>query len=114
MTAAPVSRVELLSEAAVQPLHAGREVGKRRLDEQMQVIVHQAVREETPLPVRHHAGQHREVRHTVGIVQVDPLPAVATRVHVVDTTRQLNTRLPGHASHSHSRPVLAPIEGQTP
>ena len=107
-------RVELLGEAAVQPLHAGAEVGERRLDQEVDVVVHQAEGETVPALPHDHAGQQVEVRAAIGVVQVDELAAVTAGEDVVHAACQLHTRLASHAPVAGLRGCSPPQRGLSP
>jgi len=50
---AVVPLVEALGVDAVESVHAERDVGERSLDDQVEVVVHQAVRKATPVEPAH-------------------------------------------------------------
>jgi hypothetical protein len=111
-----VALVEDLRVRAVEPLHPAREIRVRGLDQQVHVVVHQAIAEAAPLVAVDHAAQEGQVGAAVAIVDEDQLPAVATRIHVVEPTRDLFARLARHAELSAERGNLTPRlrGGQTP
>ena len=60
-----VATVEVLGVRAVQAVHAGAEVRRSGLDEQVDVIAHQAVAEAPPLHPLGDAAERREVARVV-------------------------------------------------
>jgi len=74
--AAPVPSVEQLRIAAVQALHAGREAGGGRLDDEVIVGVHQAVRLDAPAELPRGSREHVE--------EVQPVDVIAEDASVLD------------------------------
>ena len=99
-----VSSVEVVRMRAVHVVHAHREVGVGGLDEEMEVIRHQAIGRTQPTVPFHHFGQHREKPAPVEIVKEDGAALSATRRDVVDGAGRLKARAARHsvnvAAHS--------------
>jgi hypothetical protein len=109
----PVTVIELARVRAVQPLHPGAQVRLRRLDQEMEVVVHNAVRETPPPLPEDDLAEQRQVRAPVIVIGEDPGAVVATGIHVVHSSSLFLTRSPRHTSHSRITPRLAP-RGLTP
>jgi len=88
--------VELLGVDAVQAVHPVREQRSPRLDDEVVVVGHQAIRVAVPaeLPDRSSKEMHEE--DTVKIVKEDGSLARATRGDVVDAIVQRAAWQPGH------------------
>jgi hypothetical protein len=93
-----VAGVERLRVDAVDALHARAEVGLHRLDEQVDVVGHEAVREEVPALTRDRAAEQEQVRLPVDVVEEDRLLAVAAGEDMVDRPGFLLARLAWHAT----------------
>ena len=91
-----VPLIEGLCIHAVQPLHADRQAGMRRLEQQMNVVVHQAVRETAPPSFLDREPKQAQVRPAVDIVEIDRLLGIPTRIDVVDPTLDLFSGSPRH------------------
>jgi hypothetical protein len=104
----PVTVIELTRVRAVQPLHPGAQVRLRRLEQEMEVVVHQAVREAAPALPEDDLPEQRQVRAPVIVIGEDRGAVVATGVDVVDGSSLLLTRSPRHTSRSRITPRLAP------
>jgi hypothetical protein len=74
--------VEVLRVAAVQPLHAVREVLALRLHHQVVVVAEQAVGGDAPVVAARDDEEHREEDEAVERVAVDHEPVDAARPHV--------------------------------
>jgi hypothetical protein len=96
MTNSTVPLIEGLRIHAVQPLHADRQAGMRCLEQQMNVIVHQAVRETAPSSFLDREPEQAQVRPAIGIVEIHRLLGIPTRIDVVDPTLDLFAGSPRH------------------
>src|SRR6185295_9466540 len=81
-----VSPVETARVRAVQPPHAVTEVGPRSHDEEMDVVVHEAVSEKTPTTILGRAPQRAQIRTAVDVVAEDHALVVAARINVEDAS----------------------------
>jgi hypothetical protein len=119
--------VELLRVPAVQPPDAAAEVRAPRLDQQVHVVGHQAVREAAPVAVRRDEGEQLQVADVVAVAEEQPAPIVPPGEHVRDPGLHLHPRLPWHATTTprprrtrppapggQSPPPTPPTEGTVP
>jgi len=60
--------------------HPPGEIGFRGFDEQVVVVVHQAIGVAAPAIAFHHLGQDLQEREAILVVQVDGLPGVSQEV----------------------------------
>jgi hypothetical protein len=89
---APVHAIEAPAIQPIQLPHAEREVGARRLNEQVIVIAHQAVAVAKEAVALDDLGQdHKEALVVVG-AEEDVLAIVAARRDVVEGARELETQ----------------------
>lgn len=86
---APVALVEGTGVAAVQPLHPVAEVGIRRLDQQMDVVGHQAVGEQMPALALDDRDQEPRVQLVVLVVDKDATAIDAAGDDVIDAAGDL-------------------------
>ena len=86
-------------------LHAPRKIGARRLEEQVQVVLHENEGEQFPAAAQHRAAQVIEQPFTVVVVANDALSGVSPRHHVIDSTLKLDSRSSWHPM-SGTRPAL--------
>src|ERR1700754_3868434 len=100
MTRATVPLVERLRVQAVEALHPDRKVCVWSLDQQVQVVGHEAVREAAPVVPLDRSPQHPHVCPAVVVVEVDQLLPVATSEHVKDPALELLTQSPRHTAQS--------------
>jgi hypothetical protein len=98
MTTALVAAVEPHRVDGVQALHSLRELGLRRLDQDVEVVVEQDPGVHLPpVPVLH-LGEEREPGGAVAVVEHDRPPLHAAADHVVPgRARQLLPRDPRHS-----------------
>jgi hypothetical protein len=82
-----VAAIERLRELALNALHTVAQVACRRLDDQVEVVPHQAVREARPRHPRRKARQQCEVPPAIQIVDEERLAGRAAREHMVDAVR---------------------------
>ena len=79
----PVPAVEQLGIRAIEALHPLRQVGRRRLEEEVVVVRHQALRMAVPAEPGDDVFRDREHQPPVGVVAHDVLSAVSAGVDVV-------------------------------
>lgn len=109
-----VPSIELLGVRAVKLSHAVPEIGLTRLDEQMDVVVHQAVGETPPPLVLRDALEESEVSEPVEVVREDPFLVVAASEDVSDPRLVLVAWTSGHATQSPDGPPSRPLRGTVP
>ena len=93
-----VASVEALCVDAVQLSHPEREVGERRLEEQVVVVAHQAVGQAAPAEALHDLDQQFEERLSVDLVVVDRRARVPARGYVIDPAGNLQPKRPCHGA----------------
>ena len=98
VTASLVASIETLGVDPVQLAHGRREVTLWSLQEQMEVIAHQAVRMATHAVAHDHGGQHDEEPRTVLVVKEDLLTIVPASGRVIDAAGELQPERARHAS----------------
>lgn len=108
VAAAAVERVERLRVVTVAALHPPPEVRLRRLDEQVDVVVHEAVREQQPSTLVDLAHQQPEVQPAIVVADEQWLAVVPARIHVVHCTGLFFTWPPRHTSKRPRGTKLAP------
>jgi len=105
--------VERLRVAAVQNLHPGAEVCPGRLEQEVQVIRHQAVGQAPPILLTDDVREGCQVEVAIDIVDVKGRLIVPARERVIDAVFDVGS---GRTRHTHPSPVsgVAPLRGQTP
>jgi hypothetical protein len=98
VAAASVSAVECLCVAAVELSHRDREVGARRLQQQVVVVVHQAVGVADQAVPLDDVRNELEEAAAVGVVADDRLSIVAARDHVVEASGEGDAERPADSS----------------
>jgi hypothetical protein len=98
MPPAIVPGVEPLRVHAEEGLHPGREPVPGRVDDQVDVVSHQAEREHTPSVVARHCEEEREEASAVVVVGEDHRPRDAASRHVEDAFWRERDR-PGNSRH---------------
>jgi hypothetical protein len=93
-----MSAIAVLGEYPIELAHALRQIAVRRLDQQVVVIAHQAVRMHHPIERRRHPTQHLQKARAIRIVLIDRLTPIPTRGHVVQRPFELNTNRSSHAA----------------
>jgi hypothetical protein len=83
MPAAHVAAVEPHRVDAVQALHPARQLGLRRLDEEVEVVVEQVPGVHLPAVAALHVGEEREPGGAVPVVEHDRPLLHSTADHVV-------------------------------
>src|SRR5687768_2802258 len=101
----PGSLVPIVEPAAVlsvEPLHPSAEVRLWRLDQEMHVVVHQAVGQTAPSRSSASPSEQVEVDPPIAVVSIDHLLVVAARVDVVDPARDFLSWFARHAGPRHA------------
>ena len=96
MTAEPMMNIELLGVLTEELLHPFRKVLLRGLDQQVDVIVHQAVRVTDPAEAADDRVEQPEEALAVGVTEEDLLVSVASRRDVEDAAGGSQTMRSGH------------------
>jgi hypothetical protein len=109
VAAAGVAFVERLRVAAVEPLHACRQVLRRCFDEEVVVVREQAVGVTEPATLESEHIEQTEEQQTVVHVSEDQLAAVPAAGDVEDPVAELNARAPWHQDEGR-RPRPCPIQ----
>ena len=107
VTGTAVRSVESLGIAGVELAHSARQVGARRLEQQVIVVGHQAVGVATPSGTLAGLGHEAEETPTVLVVEVYVTSGVAARRHVVESARELDPQRSSHKVKT-TRPVDSP------
>src|SRR5688572_23388535 len=92
--------VEVLCIRAVQPPHPDAEVRFAGLEQEVDVVVHQAIGQEAPAKVPDRASQDSEVRPSIVIVAIYESLVVAAREDVKQAGLDLCARLAWHVRRS--------------
>jgi hypothetical protein len=109
-----------LRVAAIELAHAEREIGLRRFNEQMIVVIHQTVGvAKPPVPIDD-VGQQRQPLRPITVIVHDVLPGIAPTRDVVDGSGEFETKrtrhdaaaYPSACSIERADPILS-IAGQT-
>jgi hypothetical protein len=104
----PVPAIEVLRVRPLQSVHSCPEVGRLRLDEQMDVIAHLAVSQAVPAHAHGHARKRVQVPATIGVIDIDRLLAIAASGDVMDADFVFGARSAGHVSSSPPARIFAP------
>jgi hypothetical protein len=81
-----VSAIEPLRVNPVEKLHPARQVGVRRLDKEMVMIAHQAIRMADPaVPLNNITNDLKETR-LIAVAEEDPVPRIAATGDVIKST----------------------------
>ena len=86
MPGAPVQRVRPSRVSAVQVLHPLREPALGDVDDEMEMVRHQAIRQDDPLPASRGIAEKDEKVGAIVVFPVERLAVVATAADVVDPT----------------------------
>src|SRR6185295_98006 len=78
------------------------------------VVVHQAVRETAPSSFLDREPEQAQVRPAIGIVEIDRLLGIPTRIDVVDPTLDLFAGSPRHKRSRPPRQILSPTRSKSP
>jgi len=87
-----VPSVESLGVPAVEAPHPAREIGHGSLQQQVEVVRHEAVRVEAPLVAPDDLSQPVEEEEAVPVVEEDRLTGVASRRDVVERSGELDAK----------------------
>jgi hypothetical protein len=98
MAYAAVPEVEDLCVPALEKPHPLAEVGVGRLNQEVDMVVHEAVAQAAPSKPAGGGLQPAEVEPAISIVAVDGLTVISASEHVVDPAGLVLARLPGHSS----------------
>ena len=93
-----MAAVEALGVNAVDVTHHSRQVGLARMQHQMVVVAHQAVREQFSIEALERQGQHIKMQHAIFVVAINRLSAVTTRRDVMDRTWERESKRTSHAN----------------
>src|SRR5687768_1274533 len=99
--------VERPCVSAVKPVHSATEIRRWRLDQQVQMVAHQAVSERPPALSPDHLGEVAEIATAIDVVDEDRLLDGTARPHVVDRAGALGA-WNRHALDRASARFLAP------
>ena len=100
VTCQTVAMVEQLRVPAAQVLTPCREVRLRRLDDEMNMVVHEAVRVTSPPVSPHRRVEQGEVEAAVAVVDKEGLAPVAPCRDVEDPARDLSSQRSWHRRRS--------------
>src|ERR1035438_7001665 len=81
---------------AQQPLHPGHQVGLGRLDDQVKVVAHEAIRMHLPAGLLTRLRERLQEPLPVLVILENGLPPVAPIHHVINRPRILDAQLPSH------------------
>ena len=101
--AAAVALIEQLGVAAVEALHAGRELGRRRFDDQVVVRAHEAVGVDVPVVLAFDDAEEVEEVEAIEVRAEDPSVVDPVRGDVEDAVGELAAKQSGHALDGSSR-----------
>src|ERR1044071_9301611 len=90
---------------ALQPSHAGDQIGVGGFQHQVVVIAHEAIRVNLPTGLLTSFGQRLEEVVSIHVIQENILTPIASTHHMVHRPRVLNAQLPWHGA-SLQRPAL--------
>jgi hypothetical protein len=91
-----VPAIEALRVQAAQLLHSRREALFRRLDHEVEVVAHEAVRVTAPRGVLHDAGEQGEEFEAIVVVEENELAPVPAGSDVEETTGRPKAWLARH------------------
>lgn len=93
----PVIRLRVES---IELPHPARQIGLRRFDQEMIVIVHQTIRMTQPAEPIHHMRDDGQETAPVGVVDNDRLPGIAATGNVIDRTLKLEAERTRHEAEA--------------
>ena len=96
MTRVSVALVEAPSICPVQPVHSSRKVWRRKRQQKMEVVGHEAVRETRPAAAVHRLSEKRDEHAPIGVVGEDRGASNAASRDVNHTLQRLDTRRASH------------------
>jgi hypothetical protein len=100
---ASVALVEAKGVRAVKPLDPGGELRLRRVENEVDVVVHQAERMAPPAVTGNGCGQAAEIREPIQVVADDRRAVDAASRHVEVTVRESRTERAGHSADGRRR-----------
>jgi hypothetical protein len=92
-----VATIEALRVDLIEPLHTARQVGLGGFDEQVVVIIHQAISVESPELLGDLAAEQIEERCAVLFIAKDVLARISPRGDVIQRSSEFQTQRTGHA-----------------
>ena len=98
MTDAAVAGIEVRRVGSVQALHPAREGRLTALDDEVEVVSHQAVHVHSPAELTYEAAEIDEEEAPVVVVEEDEAPVDAARRQVPDAVRKAQPLRSGHAA----------------
>lgn len=98
-----VALVEALRVDAVEVPHQARQVALARVQHEVVVVAHQAVRQHLGVEAVERMLEHGQVLDAVGVIAVDRLAAVTARGDVVDGAGEFEAEGAGHGAGSPER-----------
>jgi hypothetical protein len=97
-----VAAVEPCGVASVEPVHTGREVCVRGLDNEVEVIGEQAIRVAPPAETFDDVGKRPQELLAVAVVTKDAFATIAPRRDVVEAVRNLYSRGSRHVPRGYA------------
>jgi len=88
--------VEIDRVGGLEPMHELSEIGSRRLDDQVEMVGHQAEQVQTHLVSFHALAEDAQEPLTVGVIPKDRSPFVAPSRHMIHGPFILNPLRPRH------------------
>ena len=104
--------IDGLGIRAVELPHAAGEIGLRGFEQQMIVVIHQAVRMAAPPEAIDDMGQSLQKQGTVPIIRDDGLAGVAATGDMAHGTRIFHAQRSSHEEHSTK--IIVRLTGLTP
>jgi hypothetical protein len=93
-----VATVEASGVGAQQPFHAGNQIGLGCFDDEMKMIVHQAIRMNLPTGLRAGLTQCLEETEAILVIAENRFAAVTTIQHMINGSWILEAQLSGHGA----------------
>ena len=78
--------------------HQPREIGAARVQHQVVVIAHLAIRQRPRIEAIHGLRDHLQLRQPVSVVTIDRLPSVTSGNDVVDRAGEFDAKGSGHGA----------------
>ncbi len=92
----PVAAVKSLCVCPIQPPHAVTEVGLGRFQQEMIVVVHQAVGVASPVLLGHLPCEQVDEAGAITVVLLDGVPGIPASRDMIERPFKLQPQLPGH------------------
>jgi hypothetical protein len=92
----------------VEVLHATSEVPLGSLDQEVDMVRHQAVSQKPPLLRSRDAAKKRQIEPVIPLIAKDFLTAVSTRINVLKQSRRVLSKWPRHTTESRGPPKFTP------